>query len=41
VMRNFFQNRIEVEPLFGIHIPPLLRRNITIFRIKSHKFDPC
>jgi hypothetical protein len=24
VMRNFFQNRIEVEPLFGIHIPPLL-----------------
>ena len=24
VMRNFFQNRIEVESLFGIHIPPFL-----------------
>jgi hypothetical protein len=24
VMRNFSQNRIEVEPLSGIHIPPLL-----------------
>ena len=24
VMRNCFQNRIEVEPLLGIHIPPLL-----------------
>jgi hypothetical protein len=24
MMRNFLQNRIEVEPLFGIHIPPLL-----------------
>jgi hypothetical protein len=24
VMRNFFQKRIEVEPLSGIHIPPFL-----------------
>ena len=24
VMRNFFQKRIEVESLFGIHIPPFL-----------------
>ena len=41
VMRNFFQNRIEVKSLFGIHIPPFLRWNITISRIELHKFDSC
>jgi len=46
MMRNFSQNRIEVESLFGIHIPPLLgvcrstcNFRLSLWRVGKHLYS--